>query len=188
MDTRTRKTTTATTINDLVQASIEVVAASEKISLLAEHWEKDEFGVSDGNLFSAEYKAAYLKRFDGKTSEQAVSATSSAMTTIRLAMWRASKRVFIKRGKKLIPWEPSKALLKARNLLPADDTPPPAATTPAATTPAVQSSQANITKVVALESLNKVIAFCNVKKLKVNGQDASKLLTAIARAINDEDK
>ena len=163
-------------IDNLVKCCIAVVDAQEQLCNVAANWHVNEFTVDHAILFSAEYRAAYLKRFQGKTAEQATSAVTSAMTSVRLAMWRAGKQVFVKKGKKIVPWEPSKALLKARNLLPADDTPP--ATPPA--TPAT----ANITKDAALESINRVIAFCNTQKLTVKGHNVIAVLTAIGRAID----
>ena len=177
-------TTTTTTVADLVKASLAVVSAQEKIYSLAKKWDKDEFTPDDSQLFSAEYRLAYLKRFAGKSKDQATSATTSAVTTIRLAMHLASKAVTVKRNGKIVEWFPSESLLKTRKLVPA--TPPATTTTPPATT-TTPATTANITKSAAMEALNRVIAFANTQKLMVDGKPVTDTLTAIARAINADD-
>ena len=192
MAVKTNTATVTATITTLVKACIDIVSAQEKLADLANKWAGDEFTVADGQEFSASYRVAYLKKFKDKSASQVTSAVTSAMTSVRLSMFLAGKKVTVYKNKKIVEWQPSEALLKTRKIgTPTTPTTPttPAATTPPAQgtdTPPVQSSQAAPTKEVAMEALNKVIAYMNTRNGRSGGQDAIKMLTSIARMISDD--
>ena len=201
--TATKTNNAATTVGDLVKAALAIASASEKLNTLVSAWNKAEFSADDGQMFAAEYKLGYLKRFRNKSPEQATSATSSMLTTVRLSMHMAGKTVKVKKGKDIHVWMPSESLLKTRKLPtapkppanapkpPANAPKPPAnAPKPPANAPKPPAPSANISKDIALESLNKTITYLNTrtKKITIGNVTAIELLISIARAIDAEHK